>query len=95
MNVKIHGNAKIISNVETQAIAIAMMNTGYDQIANITIENTDNTGHVAIFTQEDLAHLAEAKGYTYNPTASTDLTVKADGTVIYPVVNEEEPKDEG
>jgi hypothetical protein len=43
-----------------------------------------------IFTQDMLATMAQDKGYTYNPTVSTDLTVTAGGTVIYPPTETEE-----
>lgn len=84
MNVRITDKAQVISDAEIQAIAIATMNTGYDQVAKINITDPDNTGMPIIFTQDMLATMAQDKGYTYNPTVSTDLTVTAGGVVIYP-----------
>lgn len=89
LNINISEYAKVNSYID-DAIDIARVDTRYDQIVNVNIADSSNIKYVNdlwhVYDHDTLADLAAAQGKTLAPKAAdTILTVKVDGSKVYPI----------
>ena len=94
MNINIAATAKVKGLID-DAIDIATVNTKYDQVVNINIEDLDSITcksdfhKYRIYKHDELAEMATAVGRTLGAeTNTTDLTIKVGEEIVYPVVDE-------
>lgn len=93
LTVNVSGNA-LVKSVNGEAFSVGMLDNNYDQKAVCTIasdknlEGTDNGIHsVKVMTYDDIKAIVEAAGKTMPAKkATTDLTIKIAGEVIWPEV---------
>ena len=82
MNIVIKDNAKLVGAID-DAIDIAEINTKYDQVVNVTIENSKNVKFASGADNAELAELAKQDGRTLPAEkTSTTLTITIDGEVV-------------
>lgn len=88
MNINIAKTAKVNGYLKN-GIDIAMINTLYDQNVDIDIEDKKSINAKSskwnIYTHDELAELAAEAGKTLAPeNSTTNLTIKANGKIVYP-----------
>jgi len=85
LNFVIEDNASVSSSYGN-AVEIALVNTRYDQKADVDINSARNLkNNWKVWTHDDLAVQATEAGKTLPPeTNTTDLTIKVAGKVVYP-----------
>lgn len=89
MNISVSDNA-IVSSEAGNAILIDRLDTLYDQIVTVNVEDSSNLtagdgfDKVAVREHDELAEIAAASGRTMRAkSVDSDVTVTVDGTVIY------------
>ena len=92
MNITIAKTAKVNGHI-SNAIDIATIDTLYDQVVNVDIEDIKSITAANeawnIYDHDELAAMATEQGKTLKPKAhDTDLTITVNGEVVYPVVDE-------
>lgn len=94
MEVIIKDNARVVSTLG-KAVEVATINTVIDQKVDVDIAKEKNVREsFRVYPHDELAELAAAEGKTLAAEKfTTDLTIKIDNVVVYPVVNEV-PSDE-
>ena len=95
LNVFVAKTAKLVGLTD-HALDIATINTKYDQKVDVVIENANSLVAPAkttwyVYNHDQLAEIVTRDtGKTLAPeTNTTDLKITVDGTVVYPVVDEE------
>lgn len=93
LSINVAKSAKLKSLVGN-GLEIATINTKYDQKADVVIDSSssvDAPGSVwKVYNHDELAELVAESGRTLAPeTNSTDLTIKLDGSIVYPVLIQE------
>lgn len=88
MNIVVKDSARVNSYID-DAIDIAMIDTKYDQIVNVTVEKSKYVKFKDLlwraYTHDELAELATAEGKTLGAKQKdTTLTVTVNGSVEYP-----------
>ncbi len=89
MDIIVSGNATVES-ATAEGIVIDRLDTLYDQVVNVTVEDSNNItvpegfDKVKVREHEELAEIAAASGKTLpDKKVETDVTVTVDGTVVY------------
>jgi hypothetical protein len=82
LNFVVKDNAVVSAAGEVPAIAVITKNIGANQTAVVDITGKSS---YRVYDQATLESMCSEAGVTYNPTHTTDLTVKVDGAVVYPV----------
>ena len=90
LNITIDSNAKVNGYIKN-AIDIATLNTLYDQKVVVDIKNKNSITAVEkkwnVYSHDELSAMATAEGKTLAAEAkTTDLTIKVNGVIEYPVV---------
>ena len=90
LNITIDSNAKVNGYIKN-AIDIATLNTLYDQKVVVDIKNKNSITAVEkkwnVYSHDELSAMATAEGKTLTAEAkTTDLTIKVNGVIEYPVV---------
>ena len=80
-----------VSSTNGEAIAVWKFDTLYDQVVNVTVEDSsklsakEGSELVKVYEHDELAAIVEAAGKTMKPKAkNADVTVTVDGSVVYP-----------
>ena len=86
LNITIEGNSPVITSKYGNAIEIGLVNTLYDQKAEVNVASNRNLeSSWRVYSHDELAEQASAAGKTLKPEATTtDLTIKIKGEVVYP-----------